>query len=153
MDRITAARRSRNMSRIRSQGTTPEQRLYKIVRKAAGRRITKRNVKELPGQPDLLIPSLRIVIFADGCFFHSCPDHGHLPKSNARYWKPKLARNQMRDARSRRRLRRMGYSVWRVWEHDLALKRLHLIARFLNKRIEKEIDMASQHIVRGGCKI
>lgn len=105
------------MSRIRSSGTTPEIRLYEIIRQALGaRRRIHRNSPDLPGQPDLYVPSLRLALFADGCFYHSCPKHGHNPKSNKKYWVPKLARNRRRDKAANRELKRMGIEVWRVWE-------------------------------------
>ena len=113
-------KRSQIMSRIRSSGTAPEKRLYGMLRSILGHRWRiDRNVQNLPGRPDFVVPSLKLVIFADGCFYHGCPRHGHVPKSNGRYWSPKLVRNHRRDASNRRRLRGLGYSVWHFWEHDL----------------------------------
>lgn len=74
----------------------------------------------MPGRPDIVIPNLNLAIFLDGCFFHLCPKHGRIPDSNRDYWEPKLLGNVRRDARSRRALRRMGFAVWRFWEHDFA---------------------------------
>lgn len=125
-------KRSAIMSRIRCAGTAPERRLYAMVREIVGpRRRVQQNVTTLPGRPDIVIPSSRLIIFADGCFYHSCPAHGHEPKSNQEYWTPKLARNVRHAASSRRKLRAMGYSVWRVWEHDL--KGAANIARTFNR--------------------
>ena len=112
-------KRSDIMSRIRSSGTKPERRLQAAMRIVAGRRKLLFNVRELPGCPDVVIPSLDVAIFADGCFYHGCPQHGHNPKSNESYWIPKLIRNRRRDAAITRRLRRIGFRVWRVWEHSL----------------------------------
>ena len=74
---------------------------------------------DCPAQPDFLIPGLRLAIFANGCFYHSCPLHKHVPKSNKSYWIPKLLRNRRRDNMNRRALRKMGFAVWSFWEHDL----------------------------------
>src|ERR1035441_964074 len=92
-DIFDVRKRSEIMSRIRSFGTTPERRLYALVRETLGPRWRiDLNTRTLPGQPDVFIPSLRLVLFADGCFYHGCPRHGHQPKSNQEYWLPKLAR-------------------------------------------------------------
>src|SRR5690348_2387578 len=108
------------MSRIKSSGTSPEERLFGVLSEILGRvRTIKRNVRSLPGQPDFLVPSLKLAIFVDGCFYHGCPKHGHSPKSNRHYWIPKLARNLARDRATRRALRKMDFAVWRVWEHSL----------------------------------
>lgn len=94
------------------------------------------NVRELPGRPDVVVPSLRLAIFVDGCFFHRCPQHGRIPDSNVEYWKPKLEGNTVRDARDRRKLRRMGYAVWRFWEHDFkTLTALESTRTVLHRRI------------------
>ena len=119
-DVFTTQKRSEVMSRIRSQGTGIEECLFAMVREALGPRWRiDRNRADLPGQPDVVVPNLRTVFFADGCFFHLCPRHGRIPDSNRDYWEPKLRRNARRDRRVRRQLRMAGFSVWRVWEHDL----------------------------------
>ena len=107
------------MARIRSSGTKPERYLYQTFRSALGYRWRiDTNVAELVGKPDLVVPSLSLAVFVDGCFFHSCPKHGRIPDSRQEYWKPKLEGNIRRDARVRRQLRRIGFSVWRFWSHD-----------------------------------
>jgi DNA mismatch endonuclease (patch repair protein) len=128
------------MSRIRSAGTTPEKTLYEIVRQnIGGRRRIDRNVRGLPGQPDVVVPSLRLAIFADGCFYHGCPVHGHIPKSNMKYWIPKLARNRKRDKWAQVELRKRGLKVLRVWECDLSGKRLPPTVRRLNVRLKQMV--------------
>ena|SRR5690554_303281 len=120
-DVFSPSKRSEVMSRIRSTGSRPEQRLYEAVRAVLGHRWRiDRNVSGMPGRPDIVIPNLNLAIFLDGCFFHLCPKHGRIPDSNRDYWEPKLLGNVRRDARSRRALRRMGFAVWRFWEHDFA---------------------------------
>jgi DNA mismatch endonuclease (patch repair protein) len=139
MDIFSAAKRSEIMSRIRSDGTRAEDRLYSLVRTIlGGRRKVVRNETRILGSPDLFIPSLRLAIFLDGCFFHACPIHGHIPKSNTAYWEKKIAKNVARDKAYRATLRRRGVSVWRFWEHELrpasldrALKRLNAAMRRL----------------------
>jgi DNA mismatch endonuclease, patch repair protein len=71
-----------------------------------------------------VIPSLRLVIFADGCFFHGCPKHYRAPLSNTEYWTPKIAGNLARDKTQQTALEGDGWSVWRVWEHELTKRNL-----------------------------
>ncbi len=119
MDIFTPKKRSEIMSRIRGR-TKPELRLYEIVRKVVGpRRCVLRNYKGLLGTPDLYVPALSLAIFLDGCFFHGCPVHGHVPFTNSRFWEAKIIRNIRRDRQYERKLRRNGISVWRFWEHEL----------------------------------
>lgn len=139
-DIFTKAKRSEIMSRIRSCGSTPETALHACVRSVLGGRWrVDKNVRGLPGQPDVLIPSLRLAIFADGCFYHSCPRHKHVPKSNRSYWLPKLQRNRRRDEMNRTALRRMGFAVWSFWEHELKKNTLERTALRLQRRLVKLI--------------
>lgn len=140
MDIFTPAERSRIMSRIRSTGTKAEERLFQLTRVLTGRRKIIRNARQIVGCPDVFVPSLRLALFLDGCFFHSCPVHGHIPKSNSEYWKPKLDRNRRRDRRSRDQLRRQGIAVYRFWEHELKVKNAERVAR----RIKTAIRRADQ---------
>ncbi|MGD2101229.1 MAG: very short patch repair endonuclease [Acidimicrobiia bacterium] len=118
-DVFTPEKRSEVMSAIRSVGTQPECRLDEAVRRCLGHRWRiDRNVTDLPGKPDVVIPSLRLAIFADGCFFHHCPIHGRIPDSRREYWEPKIRRNVERDRINESDLREKGFSVWRFWEHD-----------------------------------
>jgi G:T-mismatch repair DNA endonuclease (very short patch repair protein) len=63
---------------------------------------------------------LRTVIFVDGCFWHGCPKHATKPRQNAAFWRRKLAGNQARDALVTQTLRKAGWRVLRIWEHELA---------------------------------
>lgn len=124
-DNHTPEQRSANMARIRSSGTAPEEQLYRTIRAVLGHRWRiDRNVTSMPGRPDVVIPSLQLVIFADGCFFHGCPTHYRAPVSNGDYWLPKIAGNIKRDSVQQGALEADGWSVWRVWEHDLTKKAL-----------------------------
>jgi DNA mismatch endonuclease (patch repair protein) len=62
------------------------------------------------------------VIFVDGCFWHGCPKHATKPANNRAFWKKKLAGNKTRDEVVNRTLRRAGWRVLRIWEHELAKK-------------------------------
>jgi DNA mismatch endonuclease (patch repair protein) len=69
-------------------------------------------------QPDVVFTRVRLVVFVDGCFWHSCPEHASQPKANSHYWEPKLARNVARDRDTDERLRALGWRVLRAWEHE-----------------------------------
>ena len=110
--------RSINMSHIRSTNSKPEE----IVRKylfSEGFRYRK-NVKKLPGCPDIVLPKYKTVIFVNGCFWHmhDCPRFVW-PSSNQDYWRPKILRNVERDNQSRKELETLGWKVITVWECEL----------------------------------
>ena len=120
-DVFTKAKRSDVMSRIHGRGNKDtELALAKLFR---AHRITgwRRNQK-IFGKPDYIFPKLRLALFVDGCFWHGCPKHGTKPKGNASFWRRKFSRNKQRDALVNRTLRRTGWRVLRVWEHELARK-------------------------------
>lgn len=73
----------------------------------------------IPGKPDLIFVGPRVVVFMDGCFWHSCPDHGMMPKTNSNFWTSKLNRNKERDLRVTAQLQEMGWTVLRFWEHEV----------------------------------
>jgi len=104
------------MSRIRGRDTKPELVLRKAVW-AQGARY--RLASALPGKPDLIFPGRRIAVFVDGCFWHGCPDHGTMPKTNREFWETKLSRNKERDLQVTDQLRKMGWTVLRSWEHEV----------------------------------
>jgi DNA mismatch endonuclease (patch repair protein) len=61
---------------------------------------------------------VRLAVFVDGCFWHSCPEHATFPKANADYWIPKLAANIARDRRNDDELEQAGWTVLRFWAHE-----------------------------------
>ncbi|MHB8513516.1 MAG: DNA mismatch endonuclease Vsr [Actinomycetota bacterium] len=137
-DCLTKEQRSRNMSAIRSTGSQPEQKVAVLLQKVFPRRRIVHAPSRIPGRPDYFLPGLKLAVFVDGCFWHGCPRHGRTPDSNREYWVPKLDANKRRDARRRASLRRSGFSVWRVWEHELTsgaiavtTRRIHHQARRL----------------------
>lgn len=86
-----------------------------------GRRFRKDHLIRVEGvrvRPDIVFTRWTVAVFVDGCFWHSCPEHRHMPKSNIRYWAPKLQANVDRDRRVDIALRAAGWSVIRCWEHE-----------------------------------
>jgi DNA mismatch endonuclease (patch repair protein) len=145
MDVFTPAQRSEIMSRIRSVGTVPEERLAELARVVlGGRRKLLRNAATVEGTPDIVVPSLRLCLFADGCFFHGCPSHCRMPSTNQEYWRQKIQRNQRRDRRVNRALRRQGYSVWRFWEHELKPAGVEAAAKRLRRALHRSVERAAE---------
>ena len=115
--------RSRIMRAVRSKDTGPEI----IVRKwlhAHGYRY-RLHRKDLPGNPDIVFPVRRKLIFVHGCFWHGhdCPRGDRQPKANADYWKRKIERNIARDREHLQVLERQGWKVLAIWECEIQPKR------------------------------
>ena len=122
MDRLSREARSELMSKIRGKNTKPELAVRSLVHRLGFRFRLHR--KDLPGSPDLVFPSRKKVIFVHGCFwhYHSRCSHGRLPKTRVAYWTDKFERNRNRDKRVKRKLEKLGWRVFIVWEcelHDL----------------------------------
>ena len=113
--------RSMNMSHIRSTNSKPEE----IVRKYLffrGLRYRK-NVRTLPGIPDIVLPKYKTVIFVNGCFWHH-HDCGRFvwPTTNEEYWREKINRNIERDQVNIQALKSQGWKVLIIWECELKKK-------------------------------
>jgi len=99
--------------------TRPELRLRRELHRRGLRYRVDRAVPGLARvRPDLLFPGARLVVFVDGCFWHACDEHAHLPESNTAWWLAKLEANVLRDRRADARLIALGWEVLRVWEHE-----------------------------------
>ena len=117
MDIWSKKKRSAVMAKIKGKDTKPEW----IVRRylfSRGYRYRK-NVKGLPGTPDIVLRKYGIVIFIHGCFWHGHEVDGTMPKTNCKFWKNKIEGNKLRDERNKEKLRKMGWSVITVWECQL----------------------------------
>jgi DNA mismatch endonuclease (patch repair protein) len=105
--------------------TRPEIAVRSILHRR-GRRFRKRFTIRLGGgrwtQPDVVFLRERVTVFIDGCFWHSCPDHGTMPLHNTDYWSAKLRRNVARDLDTGIKLKSMGWTVIRAWEHEPPLR-------------------------------
>jgi DNA mismatch endonuclease (patch repair protein) len=85
--------------------------------------------------PDFVFSSRRTVLFVDGCFWHGCPMHGTSPASNSRFWAEKFSRNRLRDRFVDRALCQLGWTVLRVWEHELKLRPPWRLSRWLVRHL------------------
>jgi DNA mismatch endonuclease (patch repair protein) len=115
-DSFSTDERSAIMRAVRGKNTAPEL-LVRRLTHALGYRF-RLHAAELPGKPDLVFPARRKVIFVHGCFWHwhNCKRGRRMPKAHSEYWSHKLLRNQERDRRHRRALRRAGWQVLVIWE-------------------------------------
>lgn len=104
---------SKSMKSNKSFGTKPELVLSKLLRK----KICKNN---FPGRPDFIYPKKKLAVFLHGCYWHHCPKCKlPLPKTHHAFWRRKFERNVERDILNRKELRRLGWNVIEVWEHDI----------------------------------
>jgi DNA mismatch endonuclease (patch repair protein) len=115
---MTDAARSKQMALVRNKDTKPELRVRRFLH-AAGLRYRLHD-KRLPGKPDMVFPSRRVVVFVHGCFWHQHPDStcklARLPKSRLDFWQPKLEGNAKRDRRNVTALEAAGWRVVIIWE-------------------------------------
>lgn len=111
------------MSHIRSTNSKPEETVRKILFSHGFR--YRKNVRTLPGKPDIVLAKYRTVIFVNGCFWHKhdCPRFVW-PSSNTEYWIPKIQRNFERDIKNHSELESLGWNVIVVWECELKKKTL-----------------------------
>jgi len=112
----TAAARSAVMRAVKSKDTKPEMSVRALTHRLGFRfRLHRKN---LPGCPDLVFVTRRKAIFVNGCFWHGhdCKRGARPPKTNAPYWRAKIATNRIRDARARTELAAAGWEAMTVWE-------------------------------------
>lgn len=103
----------------RGRDTTPELALRRELHRRGLRYfVNRRPVKEVRRTADLVFPRLRLAVFVDGCFWHGCPTHHTVAKTNAEFWAAKVARTRERDHETDEALRVRGWTVVRVWEHE-----------------------------------
>ncbi len=106
------------MRATRQHGTKPEVALRGALNQLGiVYHVDQSPVSGLKSRPDLIFEDTRIAVYVDGCFWHSCPIHGTLPKSNRQWWQAKLEANRQRDAKANDVLASAGWYVVRVWEH------------------------------------
>ncbi|TXH13736.1 MAG: DNA mismatch endonuclease Vsr [Gammaproteobacteria bacterium] len=117
-DRLSPEARSRLMKRVKQKNTAPEKLVRSLLHRLGYRFRIHR--KDLPGTPDIVLPSRRVAIFVHGCFWHGhdCR-RGRAPASNLEYWGPKIASNRDRDSRKAAALVSAGWRVVVVWECEL----------------------------------
>ena len=111
---------AKTMRANRGKDTKPELALRRALW-SAGLRGYRKNVRRLPGTPDVVYGRAKLAVFLHGCYWHQCPrcSRNRLPKTNAAYWEAKFAGNVARDARQHSELVAAGWRVLVVWECEL----------------------------------
>ncbi len=118
-DVFDRAKRSEVMSRVRSRGNRSTERRLRAHLAAAGIGGWRMHADDLPGTPDFAFDRERVAVFVDGCFWHGCRRCRSVPADNRDFWQQKIDTNRRRDRKASRALRATGWSVVRLWEHDL----------------------------------
>ena len=119
VDRLTKEKRSWNMSRIRCKDTAPEVMVRSFLFKRGFR--FRKNVKTLPGKPDIVLPKYKTVIFINGCFWHHHDNcrFATTPKSSSEFWLAKFKKNILNDRKNTLILESSGWTVITIWECEL----------------------------------
>ena len=116
-DMFSPEKRSEIMAKVHNANTTPEIRVRKLLHNMGYRfRLHRR---DLPGNPDIILPKYKTVVFVHGCFWHGCPKCRHAkirPVTNAEYWEKKLDRTKERDKNNVLALEQLGWRVIVIWE-------------------------------------
>lgn len=116
MDNLTHEQRSYCMSRIKAKNTGIE----KLVRSELHKRGLRfrKHVRDLPGKPDIVFSKARVAVFLDGDFWHGYRFPSWESKMSA-FWQQKISKNRERDNRNHRKLRESGWTVIRLWQHNV----------------------------------
>lgn len=127
---------SAQMSRHPRKDTEPEVALRRLL---FARGLRYRVHIRVPGLPrrtiDIAFPGAKLAVFVDGCFWHGCPDHGMVPRSNAEWWRRKIEGNRRRDDETAAHLAALGWEVLRFWCHEEATAVADVVAaRARNRR-------------------
>lgn len=132
MDNLTRLQRRKNMQNIRSAGTLPEALIMRALRRK--KIYFAKNVKSITGKPDIVFRRKKIAVFIDSDFWHVHPKRFVMPQSNKRYWREKIRRNKERDKEVNAKLKKEGWEVIRIWEHD--------VKRNIDKCIDRVLRIA-----------
>ena len=131
-DTFSKKKRSEIMSRIRSKNTLIELKAFRFLRRE--KVYFQKHYKKINGSPDIALPGKKIAVFIDGDFWHGWNFYKNQSKLPKAYWRSKIEKNIKRDKTNRARLKRRGWKVMRVWEHELLKnenKALQKIKKFL----------------------
>ena len=122
-DIFSKPKRSEIMSKVQATETNPEIAVHKFLFSKGFR--FRKNVKSLPGTPDIVLPKFKTVIFVHGCFWHghkNC-EEAALPKTQRKYWTNKIASNIERDKTRIKELKKLGWRIITIWECKINTKK------------------------------
>ena len=118
VDFLTTLQRSALMASIRGKRNKTTELVFASLLRQHKIKNWRRHYP-IEGCPDFVFPKQRLAIFIDGCFWHGCRWHSHIPQSNRQFWTCKFDANKQRDRRVTVALRAKGWKVVRIWEHEL----------------------------------
>jgi DNA mismatch endonuclease (patch repair protein) len=128
----TTKERSKLMSKIKGVDTKPELKLRKALWRLGYR--YRKNVKQLPGKPDIVYKKYKLVVFVDGEFWHGYEweDKKQKIRSNREFWIPKIERNIQRDQFNNQLLIDSGWTVMRFWDKEIKMNLEHCLNRIID---------------------
>lgn len=118
MDKVSKSTRSEIMRKVKKADTKLEQNVKLLLAQLVDMDF-RYQANELPGKPDFAFDATKVAVFIDSCFWHACPTHVRIPKSNSKYWVDKINKNKLRDKANRYKLNKIGWKSIRLWEHEL----------------------------------
>lgn len=135
-DVLTKEQRKKCMSHIKSKNSKPELLVRKFLF-ASGFRF-RLHRKDLPGNPDIVLPKYKTVIFINGCFWHGHEDckYSKLPETNPEFWKNKILGNINRDIANKTKLFSLGWNVIEIWQCQLKPKEKEVTLKKLINKIK-----------------
>ena len=145
-ERVDPAR-SAQMALVRARDTKPEMSVRRALHTAGLR--YRLHAKDLPGKPDVVFRTRRLVVFIHGCFWHQHPDKhcrlARMPKSRVDFWEPKLKANRDRDIRTKSELETLGWTVLEIWECEIDADHL---ARLVHTIVDRDMTAKRAHARR-----
>lgn len=131
---VASEKTSRRMRAVRQVGTDIELKLRSALHRRGLRfRIDRRILAKSHRRADIVFVAARVAVFVDGCFWHCCPLHGTMPKSNRAWWRAKLRSNRKRDIDTDLQLREQGWTVVRIWQHEEINSAVHRVLAALKQ--------------------
>ena len=146
-DTVSKERRSWNMSRIQGKDTAIEVKVRKYLFHHGFR--YRKNVRQLPGTPDIVLRKYNTAIFVHGCFWHQHPfcRYASTPKSNTEYWDKKLSHNVEKDKSQISKLESLGWHVIVIWECELKKENFEItMQRVINELEETYVSQRSREL-------
>ena len=148
MDNLTTPQRHKNMKNIKSKDTSIEKKLRKELWNRGYR--YRKNFKELPGKPDIVLTQYKIAIFCDSEFFHG-KDWDTLKVriengNNPEYWSKKILKNMERDERVNRELEYLGWRVIRFWGKEILKNAERCVDAIEECIFEMQLDEYEEHV-------
>jgi DNA mismatch endonuclease (patch repair protein) len=150
-DVFTPQKRSQVMARIRGKGNK-ETELALAILLRRNRVVGWRRHVPITGRPDFVFRKQKVAVFVDGCFWHCCPKHSNMPANNRLFWERKLGANKRRDRHVTATLKAAGWTVIRIWEHDIRARPggcISRIARALISGADRRVTSDGQRLAFG----